>query len=46
MIICPYCDHETEPPVCGYCKAAVPIVVHNVEDEKVPDKNKSDKEEK
>ena len=45
MIICPYCDHETEPPFCEYCKAAVPIVVKNNEDKKVPE-NKSNKEEK
>ena len=43
MVICPYCDHDTELPVCGYCKAAVPVV-EKTEDKKVPD-NKSNKEE-
>ena len=44
MVICPYCDHETDLPVCGYCKAAVPVVEKD-EDKKVPDKTKSNKEE-
>ena len=44
MIYCPYCNHETEPPVCDYCKAAVPIVFHNIEDEKVPENNSNEEE--
>ena len=43
---CPYCGHETDPPVCGNCRAAVKSEKPKVEAPKKAETKPKKKEDK